>query len=611
MLASTEALIKFTSVWGRIAEEWGVLFLLSASNRCFTFDSAMRSFTRVPGEISPGPRRLRGRALLIPWVAQAVLFACCAAQDSRPTYPVNGTVENSLTHQPIARALVEMRSAAVLTDSEGRFTLNLPAGVSGVTFRRPGYGGGQFSQRLTTVSENMPPLTLLLTPDASINGHVTLSTGDDPEEFGIQLYRKRLVDGHSRWFPFGHQMTGSDGSFRFLSLQGPGSYAVCVEASPDRFGAAVPGMVLWGYAAACYPGGADVNTAIGAPLTLSPGQQAQLEISLHRQPFYPVSITVANRNPEVPGGIQVFDRSGRPTGFAVRRNSRSGSSDFSLPNGSYYAEYRAWGKTPLYGRLDFTVAGAPLTGLTLVPAPLAPIPVEVHEEFTANPTPMGIGISGRTVSGGSASQPPFQIALTPVDRPFDGAMEANVHGVPGSDGSGVYELDPPAQGVYQVDIQSFTPQTYASSVTSGNTDLLHDPLVIGPGGSAQPIEITLRNDVGFLQCTAKVPPASSPDRAAADFSPLFLSVIPLTSGQRRIYRSVAQLRGGQPFSLPLPPGSYLVLAFENNQQEIDLDDSQAMARLTSQGQTVNIQPGATVQVQVDPIRASDEEGDRP
>ena len=58
--------------------------------------------------------------------------------------------------------------------------------------------------------------------------------------------------------------------------------------------------------------------------------------------------------------------------------------------------------------------------------------------------------------------------------------------------------------------------------------------------------------------------------------------------------------------LPLPPGKYLVLAFEK-QREIDLDDAEAMSRLAAQGQTVTIQPGATLDLQVDPIRDGDEE----
>jgi len=38
-----------------------------------------------------------------------------------------------------------------------------------------------------------------------------------------------------------------------------------------------------------------------------------------------------------------------------------------------------------------------------------------------------------------------------------------------------------------------------------------------------------------------------------------------------------------------------------------LDDADAISRLSSQGQSVTIQPGATVELQVDPTRSADED----
>ena len=55
-------------------------------------------------------------------------------------YPVKGVVLNSVTHQPVARALVDAHEAAVLTDNDGRFELSLPAGGAQISVRRPGYG---------------------------------------------------------------------------------------------------------------------------------------------------------------------------------------------------------------------------------------------------------------------------------------------------------------------------------------------------------------------------------------------------------------------------------------------------------------------------------------
>jgi hypothetical protein len=363
-----------------------------------------------------------------------------------------------------------------------------------------------------------------------------------------------------------------------------------------------------GYPAACYPGGFDLNTAIAAPLALSPGQQAQLEISLTRQPFYPVAISVAGSGPH---SLMIFDRAGRPANAGMRSRNQAGIYEFNLPNGSYYAETRAFGNPPLYARVDFTVAGGPVSGVTLVPAPVAPIAFEVHEEFTANPAPAfgGSGIisqiGGGSYGGGlSGDQSPVQISFDPVDRPLDGNVGGNIRRDPGS--ADTFLMDPPRQGAYMLDVRAIGAQIYAASVTSGSTDLLREPLIVGPGGSVHPIQIVLRNDTGFLACTSKADPASTPDQSAMQSSLIPVVAIPIGAAPRQIYPSYARDASFPMPPFPLPPGKYLVLAFKK-EREIDLDDVDAMSRLAAQGQTVTIQPGATLNLQVDPIRDGDEE----
>ena len=200
----------------------------------------------------------------------------------------------------------------------------------------------------------------------------------------------------------------------------------------------------------------------------------------------------------------------------------------------------------------------------------------------------------------------YKSRLTPVDRPFGGDMGVQLKRVQGST-EDLYEMIPPGQGTYRLNIQSFGPY-YASSVVSGVADLLQEPLVIGSGNSAEPIEITLRNDMGILECTAKTAPLdpSTSSSTTPELRPIFISAISLGSGQHRVYnREMAQLPNGAKVPLFLPPGNYLVLAFEGD-QEIDLDDAEAFSRLSSRGQTVTIQPNGTADLQVDPIRSADE-----
>jgi len=550
-----------------------------------------------------------GRVTLTACFAPFVFLVCCAAQQAPSTFSVGGIVKSSLTHQPVARALVESASDAVLTDSQGRFELHLPEGGADISVRRPGYEGQETgrppAQLRVNVSANTQPVTIFLTPVASITGHVTLSSGDQAAGIEFILFRKQIEEGHAHWMHAGHTITDSVGTFHFPGLAAPAAYVLCTLGSADRNVSSDPGTPVPGYPGACYPGGAAPSSAIAAPLTLSPGQQAQLEFSFTRQPFYPVSISVAGSSASRPPLMMILDRSGLPANVSNHFNDRSGSWEFILPNGNYYAESPFWGDAPAYGRLDFTVAGAPVSGLTLVPAPVVPIPVEIREEFTANPAPVfGEANDSPRISGPNGDQPPVQISFDPVDRPLDGARGVNIRRNPGS--MDTFLMDRLQQGVYLLDVRAFGPQTYAASITSGSTDLLREPLIIGAGSSVQPIQITLRNDTGFLQCTTKAGLASVPDQGAAGASPIPVYAIPTDSGPHRIYSSYVQSISLPMPPLPLPPGKYLVLAFEK-EREIDLDDADAMTRLAAQGQTVTIQPNATLDLQVDPIRNRDEE----
>jgi hypothetical protein len=568
------------------------------------------SFIPDTRKIGPAPAALRVLLAASIFFAQANLAASCVAQETPALYPVDGVVENSLTREPIARALVETNQDAVLTDSNGHFELHLPLGVARITVRRPGYEGGTFGVRETMhivkVGANASPLTFYLTPSAGITGHVTLSSGDDASGFQFMLYRKRIVDGRSRWMQEGNEVTRSDGALRFPSLEAPASYVLCSSPSPERMGPTPSRAPVSGYPAACFPGGADLTSAMASPLRLAPGQQAQVEISLAQQPFYPVTLLVAGSTAR-PGVPQVFDRSGRPMSFAMR-SDQNGSFEIPLPNGSYYAELRSWGPSEsFYASRDFTVSGAPVR-LSLVPTPTRRITVDVHTEFTVSPDngPSPAIHIGAIARGDRSTEPPINVNLVPADKPLAGTFGVNLRHPEGSTDSNLYQMDVPEPGAYWIEASRY--DSYVSSIASGATDLLREPLVIAAGSGAQPIEITLRNDVGWLKLSAATPPAgtSTDSSGARDLSPVSFYCIPLSPNQKHLYQAAVQAPFQETTSLPLPPGSYLVVAFEN-EHEIDLDDPDAMSRLAAQGRTVTIQPSATTEMQMDPISTGEQE----
>ena len=142
-----------------------------------------------------------------------------SAQDSTQTYPVHGVVLDSITHQPIARALVEEQSDAALTDSNGRFELQLPSQIVTITARRPGYDAQSDATRTLQVSASTPEVTFQLTPHAFITGHLELPDEADAAGMQVAAYRARMRHGVRTWEFAGAAIARSDGSFRLVPPQ--------------------------------------------------------------------------------------------------------------------------------------------------------------------------------------------------------------------------------------------------------------------------------------------------------------------------------------------------------------------------------------------------------
>src|SRR5262249_17272282 len=146
----------------------------------------------------------------------------------------------------------------------------------------------------------------------------------------------------------------------------------------------------------------------------------------------------------------------------------------------------------LYGRVDFSVAGAPVAGVTMALTTLHPIPVTVRKNFSSANTGSPVAYSGPP-RGAPSMSAGLNISLIPVDEVF-GQMGAagGLHPVDGADDGSSFEIENVSPGRYWVEASPF--EGYVSSITSGGVDLARDPLVVGSGGSTAPIEVTLRDD---------------------------------------------------------------------------------------------------------------------
>jgi hypothetical protein len=533
--------------------------------------------------------------------ASSLFILGCETQEPPVTFAVRGVVLNSVSREPVARALVDGHGDAILTDAEGRFALNLPGGDTQIEVRRPGYNSK--SQHLVQAGKEMPDLTFYLTPQASIAGHVLLSGGRDADGIRIMAYHRIVANGRENWMLKGSFVADSDGGFRIVDLDAPGYYLLCSVPKQDENPSTAAARGSFGYPSVCYPGGADISSS--ALLALVPGQQAQVDINLTWQPFFPIAIAVSNHAQGVAPSIQIRDPSGRAIGLAVKWNKQQGLAEVNLPSGFYYAEARSQGEIPSYGRTDFQVMDRPVSGLSLVVLPLRPIEVRIRREFTES----GISAPPSSLQGDSMGTG-VSLTLAPLSSPIAGIGGAGrLRPVAGSSDHGLFEMNGVVPGTYNV--QTTASLGYVSSISSGAVDLAHEPLVIGPGNSTALIEITLRNDSGSISGTVN-PPSSMGDApinsGPGELGTIHVYAIPLFQSSSQIASKTIQ--SGNHFNIAnLAPGSYAVLAFDK-QQEIDASDPQQLSRFVSKGQVVVVPASGSANVQLDLIEF-DQEGATP
>ena len=171
---------------------------------------------------------------------------CTGATRISPTQPsselckISGVVRDSLTNQPIERALADGQWDATLTDNEGRFELHLPCGgYTQLQVRRPGYSNAQGADAVPVqVEPDTPEITLKLTPLAIITGHVSISNGGDLGDLYFRAFKSDYRNGHLWWSFAGQAKTDTNGAFQMYGLDSPAGYLLCSQQAQEHSGVA-------------------------------------------------------------------------------------------------------------------------------------------------------------------------------------------------------------------------------------------------------------------------------------------------------------------------------------------------------------------------------------
>jgi hypothetical protein len=545
--------------------------------------------------------------------------------ENEQTDIIRGTVVNSVTHEPIGRALVFStdNQFATMTDGQGRFEfILLPVKTDegghpesakahstavttqgefqranrpqALTARKPGF--------LTDSSEEGPnsvlvtpgkEITISLVPEALIIGRVVPPSSDAPLGIRVEVYRRDIREGSAHWALAGSFMSNS-GEYRFAELV-PGTYKILsrevLDRDPETF---VPGGQQYGYPPAYYPGAADFEAA--SPIELFAGKTVQADLNLVRRPYYTVKIPVGNAPVGAPMEVSVFVNGHRGPGFSLGYNPTGQAIEGLLPNGDYTVQATSYGPNSAMGAVNINVRGADLEGSSMVLVRNGSISVNVKEEFTSrDDTKSGVTTFG---PGKPHARHQLNMWLEPADS-FGGERGGSFRPPVRSDHDSLV-IENVQPGRYWVKVNPI--RGFASSVSLGRINLLDEPLIVGPGGLSSPIEVILRDDGGEIEgkvegADATYSGTTAPDSPTRSAPFAYVYCVPLSDSNGQ-FTHIGVSSDGKFTSPEMPPGAYRVFAFKHPQQDLEYRNAEAMRRFETKGQVVHLVPGQKEHLQL-------------
>jgi hypothetical protein len=547
------------------------------------------------------------------WCANPQSISAQNPQAEEKQESLHGVVVNSVTHEPVGRALVFSgdNRFATFTDSEGRFEFTFPQADSDknredesgspdrfrqrgqnlqivLAAKKPGFLEDHMGLQNRQTDSAGKEITIPLTPEALVVGRVVLATSEPSDTIQLELYRRQVQEGRARWVLSGSAATKSNGEFRFAELAA-GNYKLLtrelLDHDPLTFD---PRGQLYGYPPVYFPNATNFEAA--QTIQLVAGQTFQAGVSLVRHAYYPVKVAVANVPDNVRGfNIVVSPQGHRGPGYALGYNNQTQMIEGLLPDGNYTLEASSFGPNAASGWMNLSVKGTAAEGSRMTVVPNGSIKVNVKEEFTSSEETgsQSFHVGGQPTAFNQRAQY-LNVHLEPGES-F--GQDRSLYSHPPSeheDDSLVIEGAQP--GVYWV--RADTSRGYVGSISSGTIDLHHHPLIVGPGGSSAPIEITMRDDTAEIDGTIEGAAASSTGSAspAAGGSSARLYFIPLSDSSGE-YKELWVQPDGKFGPQQIAPGTYRVLAFDRPQPDLEYRNPEAMKAYDAKGQSVRLLAG--------------------
>lgn len=514
---------------------------------------------------------------------------------------VEGTILNSVSHEPVKKANVSLRSVrqrffySVVSDAEGHFLFeNVEPGTYQVDAERDGFtrlpnGPRSPASKPITVDEeqHVKNVTAQLMPMGVVSGHVLDEDGDPIAGASVQAQRFNYFQGRKQLSPWGSATTNDLGEFELLNLQ-PGRYYFQVTAPrrmvlpPHTRGVAAQEA----YPSVYYPNAMDISQATSQELQAG-GQLSGIDFRLHKVRSYLVS------------GKVLDGQTGQPARnvFVQLR-----SSSFSFGNGP--AQMQQNGTFEIRG----VVPGSYIATAELNDGEIrttAQLPIHVTDQdidgvvLTLKP---GFDVSGTiTVEGAPpAAQPnvpspatrPPMITLQPNDQMVGRQVQGS------AENDGTFVLHGVAPETYRVNVQANIQGEYVKSIQFGDQDVPSGQIDLTQQSSAG-IHVVLGTDPGQIQGVVQ-------DRSGQPAAGVMITLVPPEEYGNRLdlfKQSFSDSNGSFQFR-DLAPGSYKVFGWENPDMDV-IWAPEFRKAFESKAASANIGPNGKESVQLTMITAEE------